>query len=88
MLALAEELGNFVEYVGGAAHASSLLTPLETLATLEETVVREKAVDSLNKVAGQLSEEHLIEYFVRSATRLMPRPPARTRRCKRRPLQL
>ena len=43
MLALAEELGNFAEYVGGAAHATSLLAPLETLATVEETVVREKA---------------------------------------------
>merc|ERR1719408_1220005 len=43
LLALAEELGNFVDYVGGTAHAISLLTPLETLATVEETVVRKKA---------------------------------------------
>ena len=42
LLALAEELGNFVDYVGGTAHATSLLAPLETLATVEETVVREK----------------------------------------------
>ena len=42
LLALAEELGNFVEYVGGPAHANVLLTPLETLATVEETVVRDK----------------------------------------------
>lgn len=42
LLALAEELGNFVEYVGGAAYASTLLTPLETLATVEETLVRDK----------------------------------------------
>ena len=43
LLALAEELGNFVEYVGGTTHAASLLSPLETLATVEETIVREKA---------------------------------------------
>jgi len=70
LLALAEELGNFVEYVGGSAHASALLTPLETLATVEETVVRDKAVDSLNKVAQQLSSEHLLEYFVPLIRRL------------------
>ena len=42
LLALADELGNFVHYVGGAAHATALLQPLETLATVEETAVREK----------------------------------------------
>ena len=40
--ALADELGNFVEYVGGANYAASLLVPLETLATAEETGVRDK----------------------------------------------
>ena len=43
LLALAEELGNFIEYVGGPAHATSLLTPLETLAAVDEADVREKA---------------------------------------------
>ena len=43
MLALAEELGNFVEYVGGAEHAHTLLPPLESLAaSVEESSVREK----------------------------------------------
>ena len=42
LLALAEELGNFVDYVGGSEYATSLLMPLETLATVEETVVRDK----------------------------------------------
>ena len=27
LIALADELGNFVEYVGGPPHAASLLTP-------------------------------------------------------------
>lgn len=70
LLALAEELGNFVEYVGGAAHASALLMPLETLATVEETIVRDKAVQSLNKVAEQLSAEHLLSHFVPLIRRL------------------
>ena len=109
LLALAEELGNFADYVGGGAYASTLLTPLETLATVEETIVREKvrrfplrsvtlalvcasallatlppalasrrsprrhrrqAVESLNKVAEQLSDAHLLEFFVPLIRRL------------------
>jgi len=70
LMALADELGNFAEYVGGPAFASTLLTPLETLATVEETIVREKAVSSLNKVAEQLSDAHVVEYFVPLIRRL------------------
>ena len=42
LLALAEELGNFVDYVGGPQYAHLLLAPLENLAAVEETVVRDK----------------------------------------------
>ncbi|KAJ1563691.1 Polyamine N-acetyltransferase 1 [Cladochytrium tenue] len=42
LLALAEELGGFVDYVGGPPFAYLLLGPLETLAAVEETVVRDK----------------------------------------------
>lgn len=46
LLALAEELGDFSEYVGGSNHAHLLLAPLETLAAVEETVVRDKVTAS------------------------------------------
>jgi hypothetical protein len=43
LLALAEELGRgFDEYIGGPEHAHVLLAPLENLATVEETLVRDK----------------------------------------------
>ena len=42
MLALADELGNFVDYVGGPSFGHILLAPLENLAAVEETVVRDK----------------------------------------------
>lgn len=42
LLALAEELGKLVDVIGGPSYAHVLLTPLENLATVEETVVREK----------------------------------------------
>ena len=42
LTALSEELGNFVEYVGGASFGHVLLSPLENLAAIEEPLVREK----------------------------------------------
>jgi hypothetical protein len=42
LLVLAEELGGFAEYVGGNEWAFLILGPLENLAAVEETLVREK----------------------------------------------
>ena len=42
LLALAEELGSFTDYVGGKEHAHVTLSPLESLAGMEETLVRDK----------------------------------------------
>ena len=44
LLALAEEIGNLGQYVGGDQYAHVLLGPLENLATVEETLVREKVL--------------------------------------------
>lgn len=46
LTALSEELGKFVEYVGGPEHAHVLLSPLENLAAIEEPLVREKVRNS------------------------------------------
>lgn len=42
LTALSEELGNFIEYIGGPEHGHVLLSPLENLAAIEEPLVREK----------------------------------------------
>jgi len=42
LVALSEELGNFIEYVGGPSSGHVLLSPLENLAAIEEPVVRDK----------------------------------------------
>lgn len=43
LLALADELGkNFEDYLGGSEHAHLLLGPLDNLAAVEETLVRDK----------------------------------------------
>lgn len=47
---MAEQLGSFVQYVGGPDYAGLLLKPLEGLAGADETVVRD-AVNYLFKLS-------------------------------------
>ncbi|KMQ48867.1 phosphatase 2a 65kd regulatory sububit [Trichophyton violaceum] len=70
LTALSEELGNFVEYVGGPEYAHVLLSPLEHLAAIEEPLVREKAVESLNKICEQLSPRQIEDNFIPLTIRL------------------
>jgi len=42
LLVFAQELGSMVDLVGGPAHAQCLLIPLELLAGVEESAVRDK----------------------------------------------
>lgn len=44
LVVLAEELGKFVDYVGGPKFAHLLLPSLEELAGVEETLVRDKVL--------------------------------------------
>jgi len=64
LLAMADELGGFIPYVGGVEHAHVLLPPLETLCTVEETVVRDKAVESLCSIGGQMKERDVVDWFI------------------------
>uniref|UniRef100_A0A0D2XZN7 Protein phosphatase PP2A regulatory subunit A n=1 Tax=Fusarium oxysporum (strain Fo5176) TaxID=660025 RepID=A0A0D2XZN7_FUSOF len=70
LVALSEELGGFVEYVGGSQWGHVLLSPLENLASIEEPVVRDKAVESLNKICTELSSQQVEEYFIPLTIRL------------------
>lgn len=42
LLSLAEILGNFLDFIGGPAHAMHLIKPLEKLCQVEESTVRDK----------------------------------------------
>ena len=64
LLVLGEELGNFVEYVGGAEHAHVLLAPLEVLCAAEENSVREKAVEAICKIGDQIPPKQFKDKFV------------------------
>ncbi|CAL9248666.1 unnamed protein product [Arabidopsis halleri] len=70
LLAMAEELGVFIPYVGGVEYAHVLLPPLETLSSVEETCVREKAVESLCRVGSQMKESDLVDHFIPLVKRL------------------
>ncbi|KAF8078611.1 armadillo-type protein [Lyophyllum atratum] len=71
LLALAEELGrNFEEYIGGKEYAHVLLGPLENLSAVEETLVRDKAAESITKVAAVLSQAQIEEYYIPLLKRL------------------
>ena len=53
LTALSEELGNFVEYVGGPEYGHVLLSPLENLAAIEEPLVREKVYSQIHARGAQ-----------------------------------
>ncbi|KAH3687371.1 hypothetical protein WICPIJ_001648 [Wickerhamomyces pijperi] len=61
--ALAEQLGHFVPLIGGAEFADILIPVLQVLAGTEEPIVRDKAVESLNLIAGELSAEQIKTKF-------------------------
>ena len=64
LLALAEELGRFIPFVGGPEYGHILLTPLENLCSVEETVVRDKAVQSLVAIASDLPAKSITEFLL------------------------
>lgn len=64
---------NFIvpDLVGGPDYAMYLIPPLESLATVEETVVRDKAVESLRNVAAQHSAHDLEVHVIPTLQRLV-----------------
>jgi len=70
LLSVAEELGKFVPLIGGPEYAHFLLLPLETLASVDETVVRDRAVESLCTIGLSMPDTHLIQYFIPLIKRL------------------
>ncbi|ETV93220.1 hypothetical protein H310_12816 [Aphanomyces invadans] len=73
LLALAQELGEFVDLVGGALNAYHLLFLLESLVAVDEASVRDTACKSMCKVVRQMTPEHISEHFVAVVRRLVTR---------------
>ncbi|OCH96167.1 ARM repeat-containing protein [Obba rivulosa] len=71
LLALAEELGReFHEYIGGPEFAHVLLGPLENLSAVEETLVRDKAAESITKISATLNQAQIEQYYIPLLQRL------------------
>ncbi|PVH15473.1 uncharacterized protein CXQ87_003314 [Candidozyma duobushaemuli] len=61
---LAEKLGDFVPLVGGHQNAEPLIHILAILGAMEEPIVRDTAVESLNKIAPELTDDELNSLFL------------------------
>ncbi|KAI9444893.1 ARM repeat-containing protein [Lactarius indigo] len=71
LLALADELGkSFEEYIGGKEWAHVLLGPLENLSAVEETLVRDKAAESITKIAAVLTSQQVEQHYIPLLNRL------------------
>lgn len=83
LLSIAEQVGGFLDFVGGAEHVSCLLELLSLLCSVEETVVREKATESLCTLTAKLRADH-IQDSVMSVLRQLAKNdfhPARSSAC-------
>lgn len=67
---LAEKLGDMVPYIGGTENCKPLILILTILALMEEPIVRDKAIDALNKISTQLPNEDLQKIFLPLITQL------------------
>lgn len=54
----------------GPTEAHILLPPLESLASVEETVVRDAAVESLKQITEEMPESHIEQYVLPLIRRL------------------
>lgn len=61
---LATKLGDFIPLIGGPEHCESLIEILVILASMEEPIVREKAINSLTKISTELSNEKLTSIYL------------------------
>lgn len=68
--AIAVSLGNLVSHVGGPSYAKVLLTPLELLLAVEESVVRDRAATSAITVSNTMTSTDYTNEFVGMIGRL------------------
>jgi len=71
LLSMAKQLGGFAPLVGGASNVASLLEPLEALCSVEETIVREQAVQSIVQLMATMSTESVIRDIAPMVQRLV-----------------
>ncbi|CAI5758207.1 unnamed protein product [Candida verbasci] len=61
---LGEKLGDFISLIGGHEYCEPLISILTILASMEEPLVRDKAIESLNKISFELNEQEINDIFL------------------------
>ncbi|CCE82816.1 Piso0_002566 [Millerozyma farinosa CBS 7064] len=61
---LGSKLGEFVPLIGGPEHCEPLIRILLILASMEEPLVRDKAIDSLNHVSTEIPHDMLLRLYL------------------------
>lgn len=61
---LASKLGDFIPLIGGHEYNEPLISILTILASMEEPLVRDRAIESLNKISLDLTNEELNGIFL------------------------
>jgi serine/threonine-protein phosphatase 2A regulatory subunit A len=64
LLIIAEKLGEICNCIGGDEFLDRLLIPLELLAAVEESAVRDMTLKSIGTVVTRMSEEHVAKCFI------------------------
>lgn len=64
MMNLAEQLGRLTEYLGDKTNSVHLLRPLELILPSDDSVVREKAIASIQLVGRYISAQAVTEDFM------------------------
>ncbi|KAI3402818.2 TPD3 [Candida oxycetoniae] len=67
---LGTKLGDFVPLIGGHEYCEPLISILTILASMEEPLVRDKAIESLNKISLELTQEEINKIFLNLITNL------------------
>lgn len=75
LASVAEELGEFHEFVGGASEAHCLLEPLELLCQVDETTVRNTAVNRITKLSEVLTPDQLFQHLAPKVLKLVSSNP-------------
>jgi serine/threonine-protein phosphatase 2A regulatory subunit A len=70
LLTIAEQLGEMCNCVGGDEYMNRLLLPLELLAAVEESSVREMTLKSIGIVVNKMSDENIGKFFIPFLSRL------------------
>ena len=70
MMNLAEQLGKLSDFLGPDSNSVHLLRPLESILPADDSVVREKAVESLKIVGRKISQQSVFDEYMPMVKRM------------------